>query len=257
MSKHRASPRHAAPASVPEARPRDAHRAARRSRPVETRSNHSLTGVGQKFAMVAAVSGVALTVALPTTAAAPPPEAKAPQQESGKLVSAAATAHVSFQRVQMGSEFDPERKLDDIMAASAGDLELAEAEGTLAAPMEVLNPTSSFGYRTSPITGIAGEMHSGQDFASPCGANVLAAASGLVKSAGWHAFGGGNRVVIDHGNGLETTYNHMAGITVTPGQQVNRGDVVGSSGSTGASTGCHLHFEVFIDGKAVDPNGWL
>ncbi|MBM7847755.1 M23 family metallopeptidase [Arthrobacter roseus] len=256
MSKHRASPRHVAPESMPEPRPRDAHRAARRRQPVTPRNTYSFTGIGQKVAMVAAVSGIALTVALPTTAAAPNAEAEAPKPQTSKLVSAASTAQVSFQRVQLGSEFDPERKLDSIMAASGGNLELAQAEGSLAAPLKTLEPTSSFGYRGSPITGIA-EMHSGQDFASPCGSDVLAAASGVVKSAGWHAFGGGNRVVVDHGNGLETTYNHMSAITVTVGQQVERGDNVGASGSTGASTGCHLHFEVLVDGKAVDPNGWL
>lgn len=206
--------------------------------------------------MVAAVSGVALTIALPTTAAAPNAEAEAPEPETSKLVSAASTANISFQRVQLGSEFDPERKLADIMAASAGDLELAQAEGSLAAPVEGLERTSSFGYRASPITGM-NEMHSGQDFASPCGSDVLAAASGVVESAGWHAFGGGNRVVIDHGGGLETTYNHMSAIAVSVGQQLERGENVGASGSTGASTGCHLHFEVYVDGKAVDPNGWL
>ena len=83
---------------------------------------------------------------------------------------------------------------------------------------------------------------------------MLAAASGKVTFAGWHAYGGGNRVVIDHGNGLETTYNHLSSSSVQVGQKVNRGDAVALSGTTGASTGCHLHFEVMVNGEVVDPD---
>jgi len=63
--------------------------------------------------------------------------------------------------------------------------------------------------------------------------------------------------VVDHGNGLETTYNHLSTIDTTVGATVARGEVLGDSGTTGASTGCHLHFEVMVNGKLVDPTGWL
>jgi murein DD-endopeptidase MepM/ murein hydrolase activator NlpD len=64
-------------------------------------------------------------------------------------------------------------------------------------------------------------------------------------------------VVVDHGNGLETTYNHLSSIAVAVGQKVDRGAAIALSGTTGASTGCHLHFEVMVNGQVVDPTGWL
>ena len=73
----------------------------------------------------------------------------------------------------------------------------------------------------------------------------------------FHQYGGGNRVVIDHGNGLETTYNHLSSFSVKEGQTVSRGEAIALSGTTGASTGCHLHFEVQVNGEVVDPTGWL
>ncbi|WP_428985707.1 M23 family metallopeptidase [Sinomonas terricola] len=116
--------------------------------------------------------------------------------------------------------------------------------------------SSPFGYRVSPIGG-AREFHRGQDFVAQCGSTVRASSAGTVTFAGWHPFGGGTRVVIDHGNGLETTYNHLSSFSVSVGQKVGRGDAVALSGTTGASTGCHLHFEVMVNGEVVDPVGWL
>jgi hypothetical protein len=122
--------------------------------------------------------------------------------------------------------------------------------------LDVLVPTSHFGLRTSPITGSAGEFHWGQDFAAACGTNVYAADSGVVRAVGWHPWGGGNRVEIDHGNGLITTYNHLAGIGVRKGESVQAGDVIAKVGTTGASTGCHLHFETVLNGSHTDPEEW-
>jgi murein DD-endopeptidase MepM/ murein hydrolase activator NlpD len=102
-----------------------------------------------------------------------------------------------------------------------------------------------------------GDFHRGQDYVAQCGTSVMAAATGTVTFVGWHQYGGGNRVVVDHGNGLETTYNHLSSFNVTEGQTVSRGDVIALSGTTGASTGCHLHFEVQVNGEVVDPTGWL
>uniref|UniRef100_UPI00209C51F9 M23 family metallopeptidase n=1 Tax=Arthrobacter globiformis TaxID=1665 RepID=UPI00209C51F9 len=130
------------------------------------------------------------------------------------------------------------------------------AAGTLMAPLAVLVPTSHFGLRTSPITGSAGEFHWGQDFAAACGTNVYAADAGVVRTVGWHPWGGGNRVEIDHGNGLITTYNHLEGIGVKKGQTVQVGELIAKVGTTGASTGCHLHFETILNGKHADPDNW-
>lgn len=109
----------------------------------------------------------------------------------------------------------------------------------------------------SPITGQLDEMHTGQDFGAAAGTAVKAAGAGRVKEAGWHAYGGGNRVVIDHGHGLWTSYNHLSRIDVHVGQSVSRNDLVGAVGSTGASTGPHLHFEVYVNGTWVDPLPYL
>jgi len=98
------------------------------------------------------------------------------------------------------------------------------AAGFLMAPLEVLTPSSPFGQRRSPITGELGEFHWGQDFAAACGTRVYAADAGVVRAAGWHPWGGGNRVEIDHGNGLITTYNHLQGIAVEKGDHVKVGD---------------------------------
>jgi murein DD-endopeptidase MepM/ murein hydrolase activator NlpD len=117
--------------------------------------------------------------------------------------------------------------------------------------------TSPFGHRISPLTGSAGELHTGTDFAEECGTEVLASGSGTVVSAGWHTGGGGNRIVIDHGDGLMTTYNHLANISVKTGEGTAAGSKIGAVGTTGASTGCHLHFEVVIEGQVTDPAGWL
>jgi murein DD-endopeptidase MepM/ murein hydrolase activator NlpD len=86
----------------------------------------------------------------------------------------------------------------------------------------------------------------------------LAADSGTVVGAGWlDGYGYGNRIMIDHGNGFVTLYAHLSVIQVSNGQRVNRGDVIGQMGSTGRSTGVHLHFEVRNGGVLLDPGGYL
>ena len=100
--------------------------------------------------------------------------------------------------------------------------------------------------------------HKGLDISNRAGPGVLAADSGRVVQAGWpDNFGYGNRVLIDHGNGYQTLYAHLASISVVEGQTVNRGDVIGIMGSTGRSSGTHLHFEVRENGAALDPLGFL
>jgi murein DD-endopeptidase MepM/ murein hydrolase activator NlpD len=100
--------------------------------------------------------------------------------------------------------------------------------------------------------------HPALDIANKSGGNILAADSGVVTVAGWpDNMGYGNRVVIDHGNGYATLYAHMSRIAVSPGQRVNRGDVVGQMGSTGRSTGTHLHFEIRANGVLQNPLNFL
>ena len=255
MSKHAASGRRRAESPAVELRPRTANRPAgrRRAEPV----HRPLGGTAQKFAITAAASGLVLTVAMPTTAAATDPAAAPEPAAAPAPVSADPNAVLDFDRAALTSKFDPDAKLRGLSVAGS-DVTPAAAKGTLATPLNSeLVQTSSFGYRVSPITGTAGELHTGQDYAAACGTEVTAAAAGTVKSAGWHEYGGGNRVVVDHGNGVETTYNHLSAISVSVGDAVERGHLVGASGSTGASTGCHLHFEVLVNGNPVDPLGWL
>ncbi len=109
--------------------------------------------------------------------------------------------------------------------------------------------TSGFGARW-------GRMHEGIDIAVPSGTPVQAAAAGTVIYAGWMD-GYGNLVVVDHGNGVSTAYGHNTSVAVALGQQVAQGEVIAYSGSTGHSTGPHVHFEVRVNGVAVDPMGYL
>lgn len=115
--------------------------------------------------------------------------------------------------------------------------------------------TSEFGPRTHPVTGAHGH-HDGIDIAAPTGTPIAAAAGGTVSYAG--VMGGyGNVVIIDHPNGLQTLYAHQSRISVTVGQKVSAGQAIGAVGSTGMSTGPHLHFEVKRDGEAIDPRPFL
>jgi len=130
--------------------------------------------------------------------------------------------------------------------------------GLLAYPVDGY-VTSPFGYRTHPIYHYWG-LHDGVDFGGGCGTPLRAAAPGRVVSS---YFSGvyGNRLVVDHGvlggKGIATIYNHATGYTVGVGDQVQEGQVIGFEGSTGWSTGCHLHFTVMANGVAVDPMNWL
>ncbi|WP_326968469.1 M23 family metallopeptidase, partial [Arthrobacter sp. CG_A4] len=130
------------------------------------------------------------------------------------------------------------------------------APGTLMAPLESLQESSPFGLRTSPLTGSSGEFHWGQDYAAACGTRVYSADAGVVRAVGWHPWGGGNRVEIDHGSGLITTYNHLEAIAVKKGDSVRVGEVIARIGTTGSSTGCHLHFETILNGSHKDPHSW-
>jgi murein DD-endopeptidase MepM/ murein hydrolase activator NlpD len=95
-------------------------------------------------------------------------------------------------------------------------------------------------------------MHEGIDIGAPTGTPILAAASGTILYCGWES-GYGNLTVIDHGGNLATAYGHQSSIAVSCGQQVSQGQVIGYVGSTGHSTGPHLHFEVRLHGLPIDP----
>jgi len=129
--------------------------------------------------------------------------------------------------------------------------------GYLSYPVDA-RVSSSFGYRFHPILQIQ-RLHTGTDFAAACGSPVRAAADGEIVAAGW-AGGYGNQVVIAHGRvdgvSLATSYSHLTSFVVTSGE-VSRGQLIAYSGTTGLSTGCHLHFETRESGTPVDPMTWL
>ncbi len=111
---------------------------------------------------------------------------------------------------------------------------------------------SGFGWRTDPFYHIS-EMHPGIDFTAPQGTPIYATANGIIRTAEFNAGGYGNCVVINHGFGYETLYGHMSKIACRSGQKVKRGDLIGYVGSTGKSTGPHVHYEVIKNGNKIDP----
>ena len=115
--------------------------------------------------------------------------------------------------------------------------------------------TSNYGYRVHPVTG-AKKLHSGMDIGASYGAAVVAAASGTVIMSKYYG-GYGNCIIIDHGGGVSTLYGHMSSLVAKTGQTVSAGETIGKVGSTGVSTGNHLHFEVRINGSTVNPANYV
>jgi murein DD-endopeptidase MepM/ murein hydrolase activator NlpD len=141
--------------------------------------------------------------------------------------------------------FDSWKKLDQLQ------------DGVIAIPSDKpvktnVEFTSGFGVRSDPFHAGAA-MHPGIDLAGAYGTPVYATADGTVLRAGWNSGGYGNLVELDHGRGITTRYGHMSAILVQAGDHVTRGQQIGRMGSTGRSTGNHLHYEVRIDGRAVNP----
>jgi murein DD-endopeptidase MepM/ murein hydrolase activator NlpD len=118
-------------------------------------------------------------------------------------------------------------------------------------PVSYSRLTSRFGVRRHPILG-GSRMHSGIDLAAAAGSPVVAPADGLVSNAGWRG-GYGLLVVIEHGGGLETRFAHLSRLMVSAGQRISRGQLLGLVGSSGRSTGPHLHYEMRRNGLAIDP----
>ena len=122
-------------------------------------------------------------------------------------------------------------------------------------PVDNVDFTSGFGVRSDPFRGGAA-MHAGVDIRGPHGTPIYATADGVVGRAG-RAAGYGNLVELDHGRGIQTRYGHLSSMLVQAGQRVKRGQLIARMGSTGRSTGNHLHYEVRLDGSAVNPMPFL
>ena len=156
-----------------------------------------------------------------------------------------------FEAVQPLKAADPNFKALFTSWKSLDQLE----QGTISIPSlkPVANAsfTSGFGTRSDPFQGRAA-MHAGIDLAGPVGTSIYATADGVVGRSEWSG-GYGNLVEINHGKGIQTRYGHLSSSLVRAGQRVKRGDLIARMGSTGRSTGSHLHYEVRIDGKPVNP----
>jgi murein DD-endopeptidase MepM/ murein hydrolase activator NlpD len=137
----------------------------------------------------------------------------------------------------------------DSAPAAASNAAPARVGGSVVAWPTNGSVTSGFGYRW-------GSLHAGIDIANGVGTPIRAAKGGTVILAGWNG-GYGNCIVIDHGGGFSTLYGHMTRLRVSEGSRVGQGDLIGDMGSTGNSTGSHLHFETRVNGSAQDPNRYL
>ena len=113
---------------------------------------------------------------------------------------------------------------------------------------------SGYGWRIDPVYH-SRRFHAGMDFTAPVGTNIFVTGNGTVQSAGWEQ-GYGNCVQVNHGYGYVTLYGHMSAIKARVGQKVKRGDVIGLVGSTGKSTGPHLHYEVHFKGQVMNPQNY-
>ncbi|UUR07718.1 M23 family metallopeptidase [Sphingomonas glaciei] len=165
---------------------------------------------------------------------------------------------LSPKRLAVGGPFEPATKSDPTFRALFNSWKKLDSlqDGVIAVPsdkpVKTAEFTSSFGVRNDPF-GRGAAMHAGIDLAGPHGTPIYATADGTVTDAGFNSGGYGNLVKLDHGRGIETRYGHLAAFSVRAGDRVKRGQLIGRMGSTGRSTGSHLHYEVRIDGRAVNP----
>jgi murein DD-endopeptidase MepM/ murein hydrolase activator NlpD len=151
---------------------------------------------------------------------------------------------------------DPEfRALADSWGRINGAASKVEVAVPSINPVEIMKFSSGFGYRNAPTRG-ASRNHKGIDIPGPVGTPIYATADGSISRAQWVS-GYGKFVEINHGNAVQTRYGHMSALNVAPGQRIRKGDIIGYMGSTGRSTGSHLHYEVRIAGEAINPTAFL
>lgn len=182
---------------------------------------------------------------------------------AGRIASAAPNFYTDFGKAESGKTqwdlFAPKAKAGGKTPALAGDVAVAAAtaaSGLFSMPLATFKRLSSgFGYRKHPIGG-GTKMHKGIDLSANRGTRILAADNGTVTWAGWKG-GYGYCIIVDHHNGYETLYGHCSKLIADVGDNVRRSDLLAEVGSTGASTGNHLHFEVHKNGEPVDPEPYL
>ena len=204
-----------------------------------------------RFIAARILGGLALTAAFLSISVQPAAATGVAPLQKGDRIDAAAPAPAEAADAGDGrlhSLFLSWKKLDGTAAQSAIAVPSSK-------PVNIATFTSGYGVRSDPFRGSAA-MHAGIDLAGPYGTPIYATADGIVEKAEWSG-GYGNMVEIDHGKGLETRFGHLSRILVHEGQKVTRGTLIALMGSTGRSTGSHLHYEVRIDGRAVNPVPFL
>ena len=173
-----------------------------------------------------------------------------------KELEAAAKAAAEAARKKAEAEAAEKAAAEAAQGNSSAGAPVISGNGTLTHPCPGYSRISStFGYRKAPLAG-ASTNHKGVDFAAPTGTPIYAAAGGTVTSAGYSG-NAGNMIVINHGNGLQTYYMHCSKIYVSAGTKVEKGQNIAAVGSTGNSTGPHLHFQVMSGGTPVNPLNYL
>jgi murein DD-endopeptidase MepM/ murein hydrolase activator NlpD len=177
-------------------------------------------------------------------AEAPPAGGRLSEGEGGPLVPALGRGAGLAAERESAAQLDRLRRMQSVLRAMP-----------LAAPMREYKLNSGFGYRRDPFR-LGGALHTGLDFGGPRGAPVLATAPGRVVEAG-RAGAYGIMVVVDHGMGIETRYAHLSRALVRVGDKVAAGKRVGTMGRTGRATGHHLHYEIRVDGRALNPKPFL
>ena len=180
---------------------------------------------------------------------------KEKQEESQRLVDSIKADIASFEKALKAQEAAEAAAREEIRRLTQGSSGTYSG-GTFAWPSVSTYITSPYGTRVHPVTGKV-KTHTGIDIGAGMGTNIFAAADGTVLISGWNTGGYGNYVVIDHGGGLTTLYAHCSSLLVSAGQKVTRGQVIAKCGSTGMSTGPHLHFEVLKNGAHTDPYAYL
>ena len=174
--------------------------------------------------------------------------------EKQRLAKKAETDKAAWEKQEAALQAESDSLRAELRALASKVSQTVKGTGQFAWPVAG-RVTSPFGYRVHPIFKIR-KMHTGIDISAGSGTPIHAGDSGVVIYAGWRG-GYGKTVIVSHGDGLTSLYAHMSSISASVGQAVARGDVIGKVGSTGYSTGPHLHFEVRVNGSPTDPMRYL
>ena len=184
-----------------------------------------------------------------------PPPVGGPASRDETVAVPAASTELQQTMDDLGARLTQQSRQLELLESLLLDRDLDQDLMPTGLPVRSGYASSVYGHRADPFTG-GGDFHSGVDFAGPRGSDILAVADGVVSFAG-HRSGYGNIVDVDHGNGYMTRYGHNSQNLVKPGQRVRVGQVIAKMGSTGRSTGTHVHFEVWKDDRAVNPRQYL